>query len=66
MKIDSNISRYCELVVEINSLTKVLQKEEHNFYYGGHDFEDVYYVQIQEIIDLQIELKELLKTIVNS
>lgn len=62
--IDKNISRFCELVIEINTLSKILQKNNSNFYDGGHSFEECFEHDIKEISDLQDELKGILKTIV--
>lgn len=62
--IDKNISRFCELVIEINTLSKKLQKQEYEFYYGGHSFEECFEHDIKEITDLQDELKNILKIII--
>ncbi len=64
MKIDYNISRFCELVVEINKQNAELKKSSREFYSGGNSFEEVYEDDIKEIVGLQEELKIILKEII--
>lgn len=62
--IDKNIKRFCELILEINTINKELDKERADFYDGGHSFEECNEYKIKELVDLQNELKGLLKEIV--
>lgn len=62
--IDNNIKRFCWLVSEINTINKYLDKERYNFYDGGHSFEECYENDIEELVELQNELKNLLKEII--
>lgn len=61
--IDKNIKRFCEVILEINTINKVLDKERVDFYYGGYSFEECNSTKIKELVDLQNELKGLLKDI---
>lgn len=61
--IDKNINRFCELVSEINSLNKYLNKERSNFYDGGHSFEEIEKSNIEDLVSMQTELKEIINTI---
>lgn len=61
--IDENIKRFCEVILEINTINKELDKEKSNFYYGGYSFEECNSTKIKELVDLQNELKSLLKVI---
>lgn len=64
--LDKNVARFCELVLEINELNKKLEKEKADFYYGGHEFEDVYSLDVKELADLQTEFKKLIKILIIS
>lgn len=61
--IDKNIKRFCELISEINTINKELDKERANFYDGGYSFEECHEFEIKELVVLQDELKTLLKEI---
>jgi len=61
--LDNNVSRFCELVLEINERNNKLKKERYNFYDGGHSFEDCYSSDIKELAELQAELKTILPMI---
>lgn len=38
--IDKNIKRFCEVILEINTINNQLDKERANFYDGGYSFEE--------------------------
>jgi hypothetical protein len=61
--IDKNIKRFCEVILEINTINKELEKERADFYDGGYSFEECNGYKIKELVDLQNELKGLLKEI---
>ena len=61
--IDKNIKRFCEVILEINTINKELDKEKADFYEGGYSFEECNSTKIKELVDLQNELKCLLKEI---
>lgn len=61
--IDKNIKRFCEVILEINTINKEFDKERADFYDGGKSFEDCNEYKIKELVDLQNELKGLLKEI---
>ena len=61
--IDENIKRFCEVILEINTINKELDEERNNFYYGGYTFEECNATKIKELVDLQNELKGLLREI---
>ena len=61
--IDKNIKRFCEVIFEIKTINKELDKEREDFYYGGYSFEECNEYKIKELVDLQNELKGLLKEI---
>lgn len=61
--IDKNIKRFCEVILEINTINKELDKERSEFYDGGYSFEEGNHYKIKEVVDLQNELKGLLKEI---
>ena len=61
--IDKNIKRFCEVILEINTINNELDKERADFYYGGYSFEECNKYKIKELVDLQNELKGLLKEI---
>jgi hypothetical protein len=61
--IDKNIKRFCEVILEINTINKELDKERVDFYDGGYSFEECNSTKINELVDLQNELKGLLKEI---
>ena len=61
--IDKNIKRFCEVISEINRINEELDKERASFYDGGHSFEKCNEYKINELVDLQDELKGLLKAI---
>jgi hypothetical protein len=61
--IDKNIKRFCEVISEINTINKELDKERADFYDGGYSFEECNEYKIKELVDLQNELKGLLKEI---
>jgi len=65
MEIDKNIKRFCELILEINTINKELDKEQADFYDGGYTFEECNKCKIDELVGLQNELKDLLKVIKN-
>jgi len=58
--IDKNVTRFCQLVNQINELTIILEKEKGNYYDGGYSFEEVNSSLIKDIVDLQDELKTLI------
>lgn len=58
--IDKNITRFCQLVNQINELTIRLEKEKDSYYDGGYSFEEVNSGLIKDIVDLQNELKTLI------
>ena len=60
------IKRYCELVVEINELTKYLDKEYEDFYYGGHTFEQCYATDIETLHKLEGEFIDILNMLKNN
>jgi hypothetical protein len=59
--INKNIKRFCEVIFEINALNKKLDKEHANFYDGGYSFEECNSTDIEDLVNLQNELKFLLK-----
>ncbi len=61
--IDKNIKRFCEVILEINSINNQLDKERVDFYDGGYSFEECNSTIINELVQLQNELKRLLKEI---
>lgn len=61
--IDKNIKRFCEVIFEIKTINKELDKEREDFYDGGYSFEECNSTKINELVDLQNELKGLLKEI---
>jgi hypothetical protein len=61
--IDKNIKRFCQLILEINTINNELDKERARFYDGGYSFEECNDYKIKELVDLQNELKGLLKKI---
>ena len=61
--IDENIKRFCEVILEINTINKGLDEERADFYDGGYSFEECNSTKIKELVDLQNELKGLLKEI---
>ena len=61
--IDKNIKRFCEVISEINAINKELDKEKADFYDGGYSFEECNEYKINELVNLQNELKGLLKEI---
>lgn len=62
--VDKDISRFCELIVDVNALNGKLQKAQANFYDGGHSFSECNSVDIKELITAQAELKDLMKKII--
>lgn len=60
---DKDIKRFCELINEINSINKQLDKERANFYYGGYSFEECNKYTIEELEKLETEFKKLFKVI---
>ena len=54
------IKRYCELVNEINELTKYLDKEYDYHYHGGHTFEECYEIDIKTLHKLESEFIDVL------
>jgi hypothetical protein len=62
--VDKNIKRFCELILEINIINNELDKERDNFYDGGYSFEECNECKINELVDLQNELKVYLKEII--
>lgn len=63
--IDDNVTRFCELISNINSINSKLKTEKQNFYDGGHTFEDCYKDDIDQLIQYQTELKTLISIIVS-
>lgn len=61
--IDNKIKRFCELILEINTINKELDEERINFYYGGYTFEECNQTKINQLVELQNELKQILKEI---
>jgi hypothetical protein len=61
--IDENINRFCKIVNEVNELNLELETQKNNFYSGGYSFEEVYESEINKLINLQKELKVLMKLI---
>ncbi len=61
--IDIGIKRFCEVIFEINTINDELNKERAAFYDGGYSFEECNEYKIKELVNLQNELKVLLKTI---
>jgi hypothetical protein len=59
---DKNVNKFCELVIKINERNEYLKKDIRNFYDGGYSF-DEYQTLINELIDMQNELKNLIKII---
>lgn len=62
--IDNNIKRFCELIFEIHSLNKSIQKQKFNFYDGGHSFEECNEYDLDRLKKFQEEFKTLLKEII--
>lgn len=60
---DKDIKRFCELINEINSINKQLDKERANFYDGGYSFEECNKYTIEELEKLETEFKKLFKVI---
>lgn len=60
---DTDISRFCELVAEINELNLNLRKQSAGFYDGGYSFEEVYQYDLDKLREKQDELRTLLKEI---
>jgi hypothetical protein len=54
------------LVVEINELTKYLDKEYEDFYYGGHTFEQCYATDIETLHKLEGEFIDILNMLKNN
>ena len=63
IKTDASISRFCQLVDEINSLNTELVQEQIDFYSQGKSFEEQYQYLIIEIREKQDELRGLIKVI---
>lgn len=61
--LDKNIIRFCEVISQINEGNKELKKLRSSFYDGGYSFEHCHKMEIDDLVDLQNELKELLKII---
>jgi hypothetical protein len=61
--IDKNIKRFCEVIFQINTINNELDKERAGFYDGGYSFEECNEYKIKELVDLQNEMKVLLKDI---
>jgi hypothetical protein len=61
--IDKNIKRFCQVIEAITETNKLLDKERANFYDGGHSFEECNKSEIEQLVELQNELKVLLKEI---
>ena len=61
--IDKNIKRFCEVILEINTINDRLDRERASFYDGGSSFEECNVSEIKKLVDLQNELKSLLKEI---
>jgi hypothetical protein len=61
---DSNIKRYCELILEINEYNKYLDAERDGFYYGGYSFEECHSHHISELNKLETEFIDLVKKII--
>jgi|LakMenEpi03Aug12_release.lakeMendotaPanAssembly.Ray.scaffolds.fasta_scaffold1158206_2 hypothetical protein len=61
--IDKNIKRFCEVILEINTINDRLDRERASFYDGGYSFEECNECEIKKLVDLQNELKSLLKEI---
>ena len=56
----SKISRYCELVVLINEKSNHLKVMAGDFYDGGHSFEEINKITIDELKTLEEELEDIL------
>jgi len=63
---NTTITRYCELVEEINILNKRLKDAKQTFYDGGHSFEEVYKYDIEQLNALQKEFEECFIIIYNN
>lgn len=61
---DDKTIRYCEVVCLINDLNKEITNKRLDFYDGGTSFEECNKELLQEMKDLQIELKTLLKDMI--
>jgi len=59
--LDNTETRFCELVVEINYLTQMLQRERDNFYDGGYSFEEVNKVDLDILSEKRMRLRVLIK-----
>lgn len=60
---DTDISRFCELVAEINEQNLNIRKQSAGFYDGGYSFEEVYQSDLDRLRKKQEELRTLLKEI---
>lgn len=61
--IDKNIKRFCQVIEAITEANKSLDKERASFYDGGRSFEECNKSEIEQLVELQKELKVLLKEI---
>jgi hypothetical protein len=59
--INQKIKRFCELISHINIINARLDKERAEYYDGGYSFEELNAHTIKELVDMQDELKALLK-----
>ena len=59
--LDNTETRFCELDVEINYLTQMLQRERDNFYDGGYSFEEVNKVDLDILSEKRMRLRVLIK-----
>lgn len=60
----NDVSQYCGLVIEINTLASELRHKRAEFYYGGYAFEEINELDLLELSNKQIKLKALLKDII--
>jgi hypothetical protein len=51
------------VILEINTINDRLDRERASFYDGGYSFEECNECEIKKLVDLQNELKSLLKEI---
>ena len=59
---DKNINRFCELIFKINEKNEYLKQEKYKFYDGGYSFEKCFEDDIKKLVDMQNELKLLIKS----
>lgn len=55
------MDQFCDLVRNINEKNDYLDKEESNFYAGGHTFEEVYEIDMEELKLMKNRLESILR-----